>query len=315
MNTVSLPKKRNCVPDSQFPFLESTTGYYGAPLLKEKQWQREIPLYFFAGGAAGAAALTACMADWLSGDDRLVNHARWIAAGGGLLSGALLTKDLAAPHRFMNMLRLFQRQSPMSAGAWTLAIFSTFSGAAAFANQIRQELDGLPILLVENVSGVIAAITGLVMSACAGVLIGGRAVPVWNQNIGELSACFAASGMNSAVSLLELLGHSNSRALNLLGLASSACESFAGLMLETKRKRADEPLRKGASGRMVRAGGVLSGPVPLLLRIAHLITGNRDLRRAAACSSLAGSLLTRFGWVHAGKASANDYQLPLELTA
>jgi hypothetical protein len=36
--------------------------------------------------------------------------------------------------------------------------------------------------------------------------------------------------------------------------------------------------------------------------------------RAAACwSAIAGSLLTRYGWMQAGKASARDWRLPLEI--
>jgi hypothetical protein len=37
------------------------------------------------------------------------------------------------------------------------------------------------------------------------------------------------------------------------------------------------------------------------------------MRRAAAWSSLAGSLLTRYGWMQAGHASARDWRLPLEI--
>jgi hypothetical protein len=43
------------------------------------------------------------------------------------------------------------------------------------------------------------------------------------------------------------------------------------------------------------------------------MSGNNKLRRAAAWSSVAGSLLTRFGWVQAGRASARDHRIPLEL--
>jgi len=39
-----------------FPVASSETGYYGIPLLKQPSWTWEIPLYFFVGGAAGAAA-------------------------------------------------------------------------------------------------------------------------------------------------------------------------------------------------------------------------------------------------------------------
>ena len=314
--TIEKATPQDFVPaGAPFPRATAETGYYGIPLLKEPQWKPEVPIYFFVGGAAGASAVIACAANLtsLNNNDGLVTHARWIAAGGGALSGALLTKDLGVPSRFINMLRVFKPQSPMSLGAWTLTAFSTFSAAAAFANWMRQELDTAAIQVVENISEVMAAATGLMMASYTGVLIGGTAVPVWNCNIGTLPAHFAASGLNSAVSILELMGNDDSRALNILGIAASAYESLEGVKLESERIRENEPLRKGFSGLMVRLGGVLSGPVPLFLRIASAIAGKKEFRRAAAYSSIAGSLLTRFGWVHAGKASARDHRLPLEL--
>lgn len=297
-----------------FPQASPTTGYYGVPLLKQPQWNPEVPLYFFVGGAAGASAVIADMASWLGNDGELVRSARWIAAGGGALSSALLIKDLGMPSRFLNMLRVFKPQSPMSMGAWTLSAFSSFSAAAAFANLMREKLGPLiAVRLMENAAGALAAATGVVMSSYTGVLIGATVIPVWNENAGTLPQHFAASGVNSAVSLLELFGHDDSRALNLLGISASCYEVAEGLLLESKRHRINEPLRKGWSGAMVRAGGVLSGPVPMALRLAYAVSGNKKLRRAAAWSSIAGSLLTRFGWVHAGRASARDYRIPLEL--
>lgn len=296
-----------------FPKASPETGYYGVPLLKEPQWTKEVPLYFFVGGAAGAAAVIASSANLFTQDDDLVRSARWVAAAGGMLSGALLTLDLGRPSRFLNMLRVFKPQSPMSVGAWTLTAFSGFSAAAAFANAMRQKLDATPVFVLENIAGVLATATGLVMASYTGVLIGATTIPVWNNNIGTLPQHFAASGMNSAVSVLELLGHENSRSLNFLGIAAAGYETFEGLMLETKRTRINDPLRKGKSGWIVRLGGLLSGPVPLALRIAYAVSGNKKLRRAAAYSSIAGSLLTRFGWVQAGHASAKDHRIPLEL--
>jgi len=198
-------------------------------------------------------------------------------------------------------------------GAWTLAAFSSFAATSAFANLVQQKFgDSPPVTIVENCAGVLAAATGLIMSTYTGVLIGATAVPVWNENIRTLPHHFAASGINAAVSILELLGQDN-RALNLMGLSASAYEVYEGFELETKRNRVNEPLRKGWSGAIVRAGGLLSGPVPLGLRIAYAITGNRKLRQTAAWSSIAGSLLTRFGWVQAGSASARDHRIPLNL--
>ena len=200
-------------------------------------------------------------------------------------------------------------------GAWTLSAFSSFSAASAFAHLMREKLGrSMAINLVENAAGMLATATGLVMSSYTGVLIGATVIPVWNENIGTLPLHFAASGLNSAVSLLEILGHDDSRALNLLGISASSYEVAEGVLLESKRHRINKPLRKGWSGAMVRAGGVLSGPAPLALRLAYAVTGNKKLRRAAAWSSIAGSLLTRFGWVQAGRASARDHCIPLGLT-
>jgi hypothetical protein len=297
-----------------FPQASPTTGYYGVPLLKEPQWHPEVPLYFFVGGAAGASAVIADMASWLGDDRELVRSARWIAAGGGALSSALLIKDLGVPSRFLNMLRVFKPLSPMSMGAWTLSAFSSVSAAAAFGNLMQEKLGpSIAIKIVENAAGLLATATGLVMASYTGVLIGATVIPVWNENVGTLPQHFAASGLNSAVSILELFGHDDSRALNLLGISASCYEVAEGALLESKRHRVNEPLRKGWSGAIVRAGGVLSGPVPLALRLAYAVSGNKKLRCAAAWSSVAGSLLTRFGWVHAGRASARDHRIPLEL--
>jgi hypothetical protein len=302
------------LPDgAPFPRATAETGYYGIPLLKQPQWTIEVPIYFFVGGAAGAAAAVATAADWLTDDDELVRSARWVAAVGGLLSPALLTMDLGRPERFLNMLRVFKLQSPMNVGAWTLTAFSSFAAASAFANLMRRKADIGPVRLIENAAGMLASATGLVMASYTGVLIGATTIPVWNNNAGTLPAHFAASGLNCAVSILELLGHENSRALNLLGLAASGYETFEGFKIESERTRVNEPLRKGASGWIVRSGGILSGPLPVALRLAYAMTGNKSYRKAAAYSSILGSLLTRFGWIRAGHASAKDHRVPLQL--
>jgi Polysulfide reductase len=297
-----------------FPKASSETGYYGVPLLKEPQWTKEVPLYFFVGGAAGAAAVVASAANLLTNDRDLVRDARWVAAIGGVISPALLISDLGVPSRFLNMLRVFKLQSPMNMGAWTLAAFSTCAGASAFANLLRQKFgEALPIRLVENSSGALASLTGMVLSTYTGVLIGATAIPVWNDHAVSLPHHFAASGVNSAVSILELLGHDDSRGLNLLGMAASAFEVYEGMEIELTRDRVNEPLKKGLSGTIVRVGGILSGPVPLGLRVLSLISGNIKMRRAACWASLVGSLLTRFGWIQAGHSSAKDHRIPLQL--
>lgn len=286
------------------------TGYYGQPLLKRPVWTWEVPVYFFTGGAAGAAAVIAAAARATGAGEELARDARWIAAVGGAASPALLVSDLGRPERFLNMLRIFKPQSAMSVGAWTLVAFSTASSARVFADLLERRNGGagrsaLPVRVLADASEALAAATGTVMASYTGVLVGATVIPVWNRSVRVLPLHFAASGLASAVALLELLGHRH-RALNLLGLAAAAAETAVGAVHETNPDPVFEPLKRGRSGAIVRAGGVLSGPVPLVLRLL-------GARRAAAVSALAGSLLTRFGWVEAGKASADDPSIPLGL--
>jgi hypothetical protein len=302
-----------------FPQASVETGYYGIHLLKEPQWTPEIPLYFFVGGAAGSAAVIGAMAEWLGKDRELAQHARWLAFGGAMVSGALLTHDLGRPSRFLNMLRVFKAQSPMSMGAWTLAAFGSASAAAVFSKAAERRFGSkLPISVIGNFGQFFSALFGLPFHNYTGVLIGATAIPVWNKNIDTLPIHFGMSGVQAGVSILELLGHSDSRALNSLGIGSAVYECLEGINLESRSEPALKPLKRGVSGWVTRAGGVMSGPLPLALRLIAGSSGgirSRSLRRWAALCGIAGSLLTRYGWVHAGRCSARDWRLPLEIPA
>lgn len=241
--------------------------YYDLPLLKPPVWTWEVPVYFFVGGAAGAASVLGAAAQLTGGDEELVRDARWIALIGAAVSGPLLISDLGRPERFLNMLRVFKPQSPMSVGVWTLAVFGGATSGAVL----------LPFKPLRDLSAIVAAASGLVMATYTGVLLGVTAIPVWKEHADFLPVHFGASALNSAVSLLELRGHSE-RSLRSLG--------FAAAIFETAVLENQTPLLKVA--------GALSGPVPLLLRLF-------GKRKAAAAASLAGSLLTRIGWVQAGK--------------
>ena len=302
--------------DAPFPQASPQSGYYGIPLLKQPPWTWEIPLYFFVGGAAGAAAVIGAIADYTGADSELVRHARWIAAAGSVISPALLIADLGRPERFLAMLRVFKPQSPMSVGVWTLLGFSTGAAATAFAGFLSDRYGpSLPVRVLENAGQAASLAFGLPFSNYTGVLIGATAIPVWNRNAGDLPLHFEASAIGAAVGILELMGHRKSRALQALGLGAALFESFEGLRIESRSHSYLDPLKHGGSGWVTRAGGVLSGPVPALLRVASLFGGKQrssSLRRWAACSAIAGSLLTRFGWISAGHESARDWKLPLQ---
>jgi hypothetical protein len=296
------------------------TGYYGMPALKRPQWTVEVPIYFFVGGLAGAAALIAAVGRLSSADARLIRHSRWLAAVGGLISPALLIADLGMPSRFLNMLRVFKIQSPMSVGSWTLVAFSNSAAAAAVLAELDKRRPNSAIRVLANGAQIVSALTGLILSTYTGVLIGATAIPLWNEHVSTLPIHFAASGIASAASILELTGN-ESEALNRIAIGAAVVETGMGASIELRSTASTKPLRHGVSGWATRGAGLLSGPLPLALRLiasfactSGSMKRRRNLRRAAAVSSLLGSILTRFAWVHVGRVSADDPSVPLQLT-
>lgn len=304
------------VAGAPFPQANPENGYYRIPLLKQPAWTWEIPLYFFVGGASGAAGVIGAIADYTGADRELVRHARWIAAAGSVISPALLIADLGRPERFLNMLRVFKPQSPMSVGVWTLVGFSAGAAAAAFADFMQERYGpSLPLRILENAGDAASLVFGLPFSNYTGVLIGASTIPVWNRSAAELPLHFGASGLGAGVGILELMGHRRHRALEALALGAAIFETLEGIRIESRSQAELEPLKRGASGWITRAGGILSGPLPLLLRAAGMLgkgTRSRSLGHWAAWSAVAGSLLTRIAWMQAGHTSARDWRLPLQ---
>lgn len=266
---------------------DAVSGYFGRPVVKAPVWTWEIPVYFFVGGAAGASALIALVAG-AAGAREVAVHARWVAAIGALLSAPLLVADLGRPWRFLNMLRVLKFRSPMSVGAWALALFMP----AALASLLR--IGGLG-------TDLLAAAAGLLLATYTGVLIGATAIPIWSRHARLLPLHFGASALGAAVSLIELTGP-RPASLNLIGIAAAAVETMIGVRLELQRQSTARSLFVGAAGAITRIGAVLSGPVPLVLRM--LASGSAAWRITAAVSTAAGSLSTRVGWVAAGRALA-----------
>ncbi len=292
----------------QLPGASAESGYYGMPLLKEPAWIWSIPVYFFIGGAAGGAAVISTVARW-SGERALARDARAVAVLGGLASPPLLIADLGRPARFLHMLRVFKWRSPMSVGVWTLLAFSAANAGALAGEYVGEHRDEyrLPLRILAAIerepAAVVSSLAGLVMSTYTGVLVGVSAIPAWAKNVRLLPVHFGASGLASAVALLELRGH-DSESLHRLGIATSAVETVVGAVIEARADRALAPLKAGRSGWLTRVGGVLSGPVPLALRLF----GRRSptAQRVAAACTVVGSIITRFAWIEAGKSSAGD---------
>lgn len=286
------------IPSADLP------GYYGRPVVKPPVWTWEIPLYFFLGGLGGMAAVLAAAA-WLTGaGEPVVRPALWVAFGGAIASPVLLILDLGRPARFLAMLRVFKWRSPMSVGAWALTGWGAHSTAALALYEwiVRAEPAGATgtvaeVLFVGAMVG--GAIYGAMIAVYTGVLIGATAIPAWHLHHESLPIHFGIAGLGSAAATLELLGV-RLAALDALGIGAAAVETAFGLWIEAHRHGAgDRALRSGVSGWTLRVAGLLAGPVALGLRLADLVPW-------AAAAFLAGALLSRYGWMAAGRASGRD---------
>ncbi len=302
---------------SPMPVASPETGYYRQPLLKEPQWTPLIPFYFFVGGASGSLGVIGSLADIIGNERALARTARWMAMGGSALSGVLLIVDLGRPERFLNMLRVFKPQSTMSVGSWIFSGFSASASVSSFADALRAIGENGPLVRLMSAAGRTGSVLfGMPFHNYTGVLLGTTAVPVWNSYVQSLPREFGMSGLQAAVSLLELAGYENRTSLNVLGLLSAGVESAEAVSAIGKKKEVSKPLRRGRSGLLVTAGAILSGPVAIGLRTASIFAGKekgRWLRRMAAWSGIMGSICFRYGWVEAGSASARDWRLPLEI--
>jgi hypothetical protein len=290
---------------SPFPQPASASSYNGHPVLKPPTWTWQIPLYFFVGGVAGTSAVIALLAH-LTGNAELTRAALWLSFAGALIAPPLLIADLGRPARFLNMLRVFKLQSAMSVGAWTLVAFSSAVGLAVVCRELMLAGYGNGfVLLIEWVAEVSGAASGLILASYTAVLLGVTAIPVWSENRTLLPAVFLAGGLGSAAAVLELLGF-RLPATHLIGIVASTVETVVAITIELRGRYVDRPLREGAVGWVTRAGGVLAGPVSLLLRIFW--AQNSGARQAAALCFIAGALITRYAWIAAGRVSSRDPQ-------
>jgi formate-dependent nitrite reductase membrane component NrfD len=278
-------------------------GYYGEPVVRPPVWTWEVPLYFFFGGIAGMSAVIALASGFHHVD--LARTAMWVAViAGAVISPILLIMDLGRPHLFLNMLRVFKHRSAMSMGAWILSAFGAFAvpGLIALELHARQIFPGAPDQLLRIAAGIFtfgAAIFGTLLATYTGVLIGATAIPAWFLHRTLLPIHFGTAGLGSAAAILELVGH-RIAALNFLGYYAAAVETALLVWLNVnKHGAADRAIHQHGTGWIIRIGEILNGPLALVLRFFGFIPW-------AAISFLAGSLVSRVGWIAVGKVSGSD---------
>jgi hypothetical protein len=279
--------------------------YYDRPVLKHPVWKWYVPAYFYAGGAAGAAAVLGAAAQVADreGLDGLIRRSRWVAAVGGAVGTALLIADLGRPKRFLNMLRVFRPTSPMNVGSWILSGL----GPSAAVSAVLSRPGGF-FGFLGDVSGLASGAAGVPLSGYTGVLLANTAVPVWQGTRRTVPPMFVASGATAAASLLQLLrlDEREERIVRRFALTASAADLVAETAMEREAstvERVARPLHEGRSGALLRASKILTAAALVLT------LGSRRwpaLRRVAGILGTFGAIAAKFGVVEAGKASTAD---------
>jgi formate-dependent nitrite reductase membrane component NrfD len=278
----------------------------GMPVIKAPVWSREVPLYLYFGGLAGAGAGVAWAAD-LAGERELARRAWLVSLAGVTASPALLVSDLGYPRRFLNMLRVFKVTSPMSVGSWLLAA----SGGAIGLSALDAVTGRVPRRLAAAARPA-AALLGMPLATYTGALLADTAVPVWHEARAELPATFAAAAAASAgAALIALTPPRHAAMARRLTVLGSVAELGAMEAMRWRLGDTGQPYRSGTAGRLGAASRALFAAGAGVVAAA----GARSRPAAVAGGALvtAGAVLARWSVFRAGFQSAADPAATVEL--
>ena len=292
--------------------LEGHTSYHGFPAIKAPQWHWYVPAYFFAGGTAAGAYITATLADFVGRpEDRgYVRAGRILSLVGVAIGAPLLILDLGRPERFLNMMRVFKPRSMMNTGSWALSLFGVFGGLATFVEILYWLGRRRPLLRV--LAATLRPLTWLgvapafYVASYTGLLLSTTNVPLWARNHRLLGSLFLSSAMGSglaATTLASVLTRgataSNQRRIARAERSVLWTELALTVASGVALRSLARPLLTGRWGPRYLLGAIGAG------LFAPLALGARWT--ALRCVLvLLGALITRFAWTEAGKESAND---------
>jgi formate-dependent nitrite reductase membrane component NrfD len=184
------------------------------------EWTWYILFYFFFAGLSGGSYVLASLLR-LGGnkaDEPAARLGFYAAFPALLICPVLLTLDLGQPTRFWHMLvntspgemtPVFKYLSPMSVGAWGLAVFGLFVGVSFLDTLIRDRSDDRARLVpnfLAKLWNLLGAIAGLFIAGYTGVLLAVSNQPVWSDSW-VLGALFLVSGLSGSAALLGWLVH------------------------------------------------------------------------------------------------------------
>ncbi len=320
-----VPRSATGLPTGKGPWTGPT--YYGRSQLKAAPFNRwVVGGYVALAGMCGSAALLSAIADLVRGDHRetagVVRRGRYLALLAPTLGSALLVWDLHTPQRFYNMLRVAKRTSPMSIGTWVLMSFTAFSGIAAVAQFIADQVPGLHWLRrAAQVGGVPAAAAGAGLSTYTAALLAATSTPLWAAAPRPLAVRFGSSSFASGAAALSLTERSGrtGRVLDQIALAALAVElAGASVSREVEKRKGVGAALDGTWGHVEKLGATGMGIVlPLGLYSASLAFSrhrSRGLSRLASLAVLGGSFLLRVSIMGAGDKSANEPEISFRFT-
>jgi formate-dependent nitrite reductase membrane component NrfD len=296
----------------------SGASYFGMPAIKRPDWSWCVPAYFFFGGTASGAYVTATLADMLGRRENraYVLAGRLVALLGVVVSLPLLVADLGRPERFLNMLRVFKPRSMMSTGSWALTVFGGFSGLAIGVDLVRALSPRWPLLRIligpSRVLSWLGVVPAIYVGSYTGVLLSATNVPLWAGNRFFMGPLFLSSAMSCGLAAASLAARlfgplSPSREQRFKRAEQSvlttelAITAASALVLRGLAR----PLLTGRWSRLYQTGGLGAG---LLLPLLLPRLGLRGRRWGTLSSVLVliGGACTRFSVTEAGKESADD---------
>jgi formate-dependent nitrite reductase membrane component NrfD len=296
------------------------------PFVADPQWGWWITLYFYFGGiAAGAYFVASLIEIFGQEEDRPVARIGYrIAFPLICLCGIFLIVDLQRPERFWHM--MFQSEvvhkalaegwpragwstmvhapilkwwSPMSIGAWAIALFGALSFLSFVASFWSNGL--LARVLGRNWFGqlfhIVGSGIGFFIAAYTGVLLTASNQPVWSMSI-WIAPLFLTSATSTALAALLLLGRRIAPAtrarLERADLWALGLELGLFLIFLASVGNVLTLVLATWQGWVLVAGTLFVGLlIPLLLHF-----GSTDRATPAALFALVGGFFLRFGVVN-----------------
>lgn len=265
------------------------------PYVVDPHWHDYIVWYFFLGGIAAGALLSASFAT-LFGDEsdrRASRGADYLALPLVAICGVLLVVDLGRPERFWHMLiasetwrPMFKPWSPMSLGSWGLSAFGAFA-AAAFGGVLVEDgwigsawRDRVTSWRRGSAGRALAAggaVSAAFLGSYTGSLLSATNQPGWSDST-WLGALFLASAVSTGTAMLILVargrlrdvGHSAVARLERLDLFAIGLEVLMLIGFAWSLGGAARPAFLTGSGRLIPILVVPLGLVaPIGLRFAR----------------------------------------------